>query len=247
MNTYMITSHAKKTTIRMIEYLQWFIDNDIKKWIIGIEKSNKGETHLQIRCDTRYSLDEMIQRCSPDHVELASDNYEYEKKEGKYYASWDTVETLKARLGNLRPNQRRIIENLNTQNDRQIDVIVDTMGNTGKTFLARHLFNTGKGFYVPPTLQDGKGIIQYVASGYHGEPFIVIDVARSTRWNNALYIALETIKDGLIYDARYKTTIRDIHGVKVLVTTNTMPKIDKLSKDRWRIYDKNGDAISGGF
>lgn len=219
--------------------------NDIHKWIIAKETGNDGYKHWQIRLRSRYDWDKMKQEFGEKaHIEKGSDDWEYEKKEGNYICSDDTADTLYARFGELRENQSRIIRNLRKQSDREVDVIFDSVGNSGKTFLIRALYNRGRAFFVPPTITDGKAIIQYVASGYRREPIIAIDVARSTRWNNALYIAIETIKDGLIYDARYHTTTRDIHGVKVLVMCNTKPKLDKLSIDRWRLFDANGEPLT---
>lgn len=243
--TYIVTlPRTKKESIQEVWLLQWMLDNDIHKWIIAKETGNDGYKHWQIRLQSRYTWEEMKKHFGKEaHIEEASDDYNYERKEGNYYTSDDNEYTIQARFGELRPNQRQYLENLNTQNDRQIDVIVDTgrnSGNHGKTWLARHLFQSGKGFYVPPTIGTGKGIIQFIASGYRGEPYIIVDIARSTRWNSELYVALETIKDGLVYDTRYHHTQRDIHGVKVLVTCNEKPVLKRLSRDRWRLYDWHG-------
>lgn len=240
----MMTLPRERESIEEVYLLQWMLDNDIHKWIIAKETGLDGYKHWQVRMNTRYKFDELKQAFPKAHIEEASDDYNYERKEGNYISSDDRAETLQSRFGNLRENQQRIIHNLGTQNDREIDVVIDPKGNTGKTFLARNLYNTGRGFYVPPTITDGKSIIQFVTSGYEGQFCIVVDIARSTKWNNALYVAMETIKDGLVYDTRYHTTIRDIHGVKVLVTCNTKPNLSKLSADRWRLFDANGEPLT---
>lgn len=245
-HTWMMTieRHPERESIEEVKILQWIIKNDIHDWIVAKETGTFGYHHWQIRMRTQYNFKQMKAFFPKAHIEEASENDNYERKSGNYIASTDTVETLRARYGSLRDNQSTIMENIKTQNDRQIDVVWDEKGGSGKTFLARALYQRSEGFFVPPTLSDGKQIIQFVASGYRGEPIIFIDIARSTRWNNGLYVALETLKDGLIYDARYHTTTRDIHGVKVLVTCNTKPNLSKLSKDRWRLYDRDGRALS---
>lgn len=240
----MMTLPRNRESIEEVYLLQWMYKHDIHKWIIAKEIGNDGYKHWQIRMQTRHTFEELKKEFPKAHIEEASNDYEYEKKEGNYYTSDDNEYTIQARYGELRQNQRKYLENLNTQNDRQIDVIIDTgrnSGNHGKTWLARHLFQSGKGFYVPPTIGSGKGIIQFIASGYRAEPIIIVDIARSTRWNTELYVALETIKDGLVYDTRYHHTQRDIHGVKVLVTCNEKPVLKRLSKDRWRLYDWKGE------
>lgn len=242
--TVMMTLPRERESIEEVYLLQWMLDNDIHKWIIAKETGNDGYKHWQVRMNTRYDFDELKKAFPKAHIEQASDVYDYETKEGNYIRSDDNVEQLQARFGELRNNQKSIIRNLDGQNDRCIDVIIDPYGNTGKTWLARHLYQKGKGFYVPPTITDARALIQYVANGYKGEPIIIVDIARSTKWTNALYVAVETLKDGLVYDARYKTTVRDIHGCKVLVTCNVSPKLDKLSRDRWRLFDSNGVPLS---
>lgn len=220
------------------------LDNDIHKWIIAKETGNDGYKHWQVRMNTRYTFETLKQAFPKAHIEEASDVYDYERKEGNYLTSEDGIGQLQTRFGDLRDNQKRILDNVSTQSDREIDVIIDPYGNTGKTWLTRYLYQRGLGFYVPPTIADARALIQYVANGYTNEPIVVIDIARSTKWTNSLYVAVETVKDGLVYDARYKTTVRDIHGCKVLVTCNVCPKLDKLSRDRWRLFDANGTPLS---
>lgn len=244
-NTVMLTLPRNRESIEEVYLLQWMFKNDIHKWIIAKEIGNDGYKHWQIRMQTRYTFDELKKAFPKAHIEEASDTWEYERKEGHYWRSEDTVEIHRTRFGELRSNQSRILRNLDKQDDRELDVIIDTVGKTGKSWLCRWLYEQGKGFYVPPTCKSEQAIIQFVASGYKGEQIIVIDIPRSTRWHSGLYVALEQIKDGLVFDTRYHSTTRDIHGAKVLVLTNSMPKVDKLSYDRWRLYDANGVPLIG--
>lgn len=242
--TWMMTidRHPERESVEEVKLLQWILKHDVHDWIIAKETGTLGYEHWQIRMRTNLTFDEMKQNFTTAHIEQGSDNYEYERKSGNYIWSEDTIDTLQCRFGTLRENQKRILENLESQNDRQIDVIIDD-GNTGKTWLARHLYHTSQGFYVPASIDSPQKIIQFITSGYRGERIIVIDIARSTRWNNQLYTALEVIKDGLIYDTRYHTTMKDIHGVKVLVTCNNKPNTSKLSLDRWRLWGKSGKLL----
>lgn len=243
--TVMMTLPRDRESIEEVYLLQWMQDNDIHKWIIAKEVGNDGYKHWQIRMQYRGTFNELKQAFPKAHIEEdAQDDYSYERKEGNYITSEDGIGQLQTRFGELRSNQRTILDMVCTQGDREIDVIIDPYGNTGKTWLARYLYQRGRGFYVPPTITDARTLIQYVANGYSGEEIVVIDIARSTKWTNALYVAVETIKDGLVYDARYRTVVRDIHGCKVLVTCNVCPKLDKLSRDRWRLFDANGTPLS---
>ena len=211
--------------------------HDIHKWIIAKETGRGGYEHYQVRLTTNAGFECLKSAFPQAHIEEASEVYEYEKKEGKYWCSDDTNGILRTRYGKLDGIQRIIHNRVGRQSDRGITTVLDRRGNSGKSFYCRWLFERGKGFYCPPTVDTVKGLIQFVASGYRGEEIIVIDIPRSWKWSEQLYAAIESIKDGLVYDTRYHTQIRDIYGVKVLVLTNTVPKLDKLSIDRWDILD----------
>lgn len=239
-----IDRNPERESIEEVKILQWILKNDIHDWIVAKETGTFGYHHWQIRMRTQYNFEQMKAYFPKAHIEEASDVYEYERKEGNYYTSKDTVDILRSRFAELRPNQRRILDNASTQNDREIDCVCDGRGCSGKTFLIRTLWERGQCFFVPPTISTPQGIIQHVASGYKGEKFILVDIPRSTKWNNALYVAIETIKDGLVYDTRYSAKTRNIYGVKVIIMCNTKPTLSKLSEDRWRLFDAEGRALS---
>lgn len=143
------------------------------------------------------------------------------------------------RFGEMRFVQKQALEALQATNDREVMVWYDKNGNVGKSWFTGALWERGLAYVVPPTVDTVKGMMQYVASSYIDQgwrPFVVIDIPRSWKWSEQLYTAIESIKDGLVYDTRYNSRMINIRGVKVLVMCNTLPKLDKLSQDRWRIY-----------
>ena len=243
---WMITKprNPERESIEECNILQWILNRDVHKWIVAKERGTFGYEHWQIRIQCNLSFDEMKQEWGENaHIEEASDNYEYERKEGRFIASSDTVHTLQSRFGDLRPNQRRILNRTDMQSDRGVTVVVDHKGNNGKSWLCRYLYENGRALYVPPTIKSAQGIIQFIASGYRGEEYIIIDIPRSTRWSSDLYVAVETVKDGLVYDTRYSARTRNIYGVKVLVMCNTKPNVAKLSADRWDLIDQEGRGL----
>nr|QDM14451.1 replication-associated protein [Porcine associated porprismacovirus]QDM14453.1 replication-associated protein [Porcine associated porprismacovirus] len=240
MQTYMMTipRTVSKRALRIM------IDaNDCKKWIIGKEKGKNGYEHWQVRIETSNdSFFEWMQEHIPTaHIEKSDngvDECDYEAKEGQFIRYSDRVPVLIQRYGAFRPNQKRALQALQATNDRQVVVWYDETGNVGKSWFTGALWERGLAYVTPPTIDTVKGLIQWVASCYMDggfRPYVIIDVPRSWKWSEQLYSAIESIKDGLIYDTRYHSRMINIRGVKVLVMTNTMPKLDKLSQDRWCI------------
>lgn len=215
-------------------------DYDIHKWVCGIEKKD-GYKHLQIRIRMRDSPDpfEVLKYYFPDgHFEPCSDSWHYERKDGHYWASDDTVEVRKVRFGQPRGWQKTCIKALETADDRCIDVFYDPVGKMGKSWLVNHLFETGKAWYIPPYAGTIEKLVQTTASLYIKQgwrPYLIIDIPRAYKWSEQLYVAIESLKDGLIMEPRYESQPVNIRGVKIAVMCNVLPKLDKLSADRWRI------------
>lgn len=227
---------SKKRWFKFFEYY------DIHKWILARETGRNGYEHYQFRFqtgqfDTEEGFKELKEWFKKAHFEKASDEWEYERKEGRYFTADDNPATIQQRYGKLRDNQQTILNLLKETNDREIVLWLDRRGCSGKSWLCGALYERRMGFYVPPYVDSVKGILQFVASGYRGEEIIVIDLPRAIKWTNDLYAGVEAIKDGLVADSRYSAHTRNIRGVKVLVLANTAPKLDRLSADRWLIYE----------
>lgn len=251
--TFMLTVPAADMGLE--QWLNLFRDWNAKKWVLGLEQGSGGYRHWQARvrlsgaAERAFTgifnevvvvkfFDWMKQHYPRAHIEEANDEeWEYERKEGRYLTSEDTPEIIRMRYGKLRDHQRRFLNLVNTQNDRQVDVLVDPKGSWGKSWLVGHMYETGQGFWVPPTTDSVNTMIKDIASGYRGEKYILIDIPRSWKWSDQLYTAIEMLKDGIVYDTRYASKRRNIRGVKVVCFTNVMPKITALSLDRWRITE----------
>lgn len=248
---YMVTAKRgdtlKQFNREAVKWRTFFWENDVHKWTLGAEQGKRGYKHWQVRF--RISIDsidvvrDMVQKMFEGaHIEECSDTWTYECKERMHWTSEDRPETLQTRFGQLKENQKQAIERLKDQNDRQIDVWYDPKGNSGKSWLVNHLYETAQAHYTPPYLSNVKEIVQTVASLYLNvgwRDILVIDIPRSWKWSKELYTAIEAIKDGLIMETRYHPQPVNIRGVKVLVLCNTLPKLDALSIDRWRI---NGET-----
>nr|DAL02127.1 MAG TPA: Rep protein [Smacoviridae sp.] len=223
--------------------------NDCKRWIIGKETGQEGYKHWQMRLET--SNDSFFDWCKKNvpyaHVEEATDTWEYERKEGKFWSSEDTSEIRSVRFGTPTQKQREIINTARKQSIREVDVWYDPSGNHGKTWLSIHLYELGKAMVVPRASTTAEKLSAYVCSAYRGEEFIILDIPRSRKISPELYEAIEEIKDGLVYDHRYSGRCRNIRGVHVIVFTNNKLDVSKLSHDRWRLhgFGKDTNALKG--
>lgn len=241
MSTWIATIPRTETTKRKLRL--FFKSQDIKKWVYGRETGEGGFEHIQLRFEWLDKDDGDAFPIWKDwfysaHLEVArTDSWEYEKKSGRYFCWNDTPGKIAQRYGPYRECQREVLRILNNTNDRQIVLWYDGTGNHGKSWMAGSLWERRLGYYCPPYLNGVKEIVQYVASGYDEEPYIIIDLPRAMKWDSSLYAGIEAIKDGLIAESRYHAQTRNIRGVKVLVMSNTRPKLDKLSSDRWVIYE----------
>lgn len=109
--------------------------------------------------------------------------------------------------------------------------------------MAIHLYERGRALVVPRASTTAERLSAYVASAYTGEPIIIIDIPRSRPITKELYECIEELKDGLVFDHRYRGSCRNIRGIKVLVTTNSKLDVGALSHDRWHAVDSNGYPI----
>lgn len=213
-----------------------------EKYVIGDEiGKDTGYEHYQGRVLFRkpMTMKEILQiniewgvpaHWSPTHVH----NFDYCEKEGKYYRSWEGA-LAKFRDIELRPWQGQVIADLVEQNDRQVTVVMG-QGNDGKSWLAKHLVVKYGYAYVPamPQFED----YMFMAMAHESAKGFIFDLPRADtiQQKKAMWMAMETIKNGYLYDKRYNFTEKWIEPPKMLVFCNEWPPLDVLTADRWRQY-----------
>ncbi|XP_052816415.1 uncharacterized protein LOC128242991 [Mya arenaria] len=123
------------------------------------------------------------------------------------------------------------VHHLDCQNDRKVLWIEDQAGDTGKTFLAKWLvanrdaicFQAGK-----------KADIFYM---YHGEKYIVFDLTRSVGEEFVPYHVMEAFKNSMWNNTKYESaSYVMVESPKLLVLSNSLPCLKKMSRDRWDIH-----------
>lgn len=232
---------SKKRLFKFFEYY------DIHKWVVGRETGKNGYKHWQVRFQTEAfddpkgeteNFEKLKDWFRSGNFRQASDTWTYETKGGEYFTSEDNHEIILQRFASLWPNQQHVLERVYRTNDREIVVWYTEEGNCGKTWLRKALWERRIAHYVNPVKVSAEKIIQDCASEVitNGRrDIIVIDLPRTYRWTEDMYIAIECIKDGLVKDTRYSSRSVNMSGTKVLVLCNSPPKVGKLSADRWVI------------
>lgn len=144
----------------------------------------------------------------------------------------------------LYPWQQHIVDNYDVWDTRTINVIVDTVGNNGKTILTSYMRAHKMAFKIP-FCNDFKDILRMVADVPIKRCYL-IDMPRGIKKDKLfqLFSAIEEVKNGYAYDDRYhfKEVIFDCPNIWIFM--NMMPDIAMLSKDRWKFWEiKNLELI----
>lgn len=151
-------------------------------------------------------------------------------------------------LKNPRPWQTAVMDLLDEQTDRQILIVIDEDGNTGKTTLAHHLAHFHGAIYVPPFFERPDDAMQFL----HGQVvagekhMLVLDVPRSQlspAKMKAMMAAFETMKSGFFYDRRYKSQKKYCPPPKLVVFCNAAPDVALLTPDRWQVLRISSPAV----
>lgn len=175
---------------------------------------------------------------TPDYYLYCSDPLTLDP-EGRVWSDKDRVveNTYIDGTWTPRPWQKQVLNFPN--NDRIVYVIYDPVGNKGKSSLVRWIHLNNKGMYVPP--MDSKGMLRcvYGRISLGSVPNIHMDLPRTYKSTGDLrdmYMAIEQIKSGYVYDDRYSWKDATFKAPLIVIYTNVLPNTDWLSYDRWSIW-----------
>lgn len=229
------------------------------RFTFQLERAETGQLHFQGRASFKNAqrTAEVSHKLCNAHVsreanEAGSDFYA-QKEESRVAGPWTEKNTKPVKVikrwnpEEWNPLQSYIVATLEQQCDRKILFVVDTEGCKGKTTLAMHYATTGKGIRVPTTLTSAEDFLQYV----HGmtedyqDVTIFMDIPRSVeskdQWRRWCTV-LEELKNGFVYDKRYKAQQRFLGHVRLCVFTNQAPPGDLLTADRYTVHIAGNEA-----
>lgn len=220
-------------------------------WIIAKEVGESGTPHLQcyfqFKNQTRFST---LKRAVPGgHWEKAKgtmqQNFAYCSKDGDYTSNIipklspeDMKNLVRAEYKDVtwRPWQKDVIDLIAESPDsRTIYWIYEPTGNTGKSYLAKYLVLEHSAILV-----QGKGadILHAVAKTIESgvlPNLIIFDVPRVSQ-DFISYQAIESLKNGCASSGKYEGCQIMIPHPHILCFSNSMPKLENLSRDRWCVY-----------
>lgn len=117
--------------------------------------------------------------------------------------------------------------------------VYDTVGDTGKSFLASYLCATHNAIVFTPAKKAD------IAYAYNGEGIVVFDCAR-TACEGAMdnvYSLAEEMKNGRIFSAKYTSINKVFDTPHVIVFSNSLPDFTKWSIDRYDVYDIQEETL----
>lgn len=220
------------------------ISTYFERYAYGRESApSTGRRHLQFRgilactvgSDEEKAICTVLSALGFRHITRTGvRNFDYVFKDGDYYLSWEKIrkEYLESELCPWQLSACRPIGD----SSRTIEILVDLAGNAGKTFWAKWLEARHMATYIPP-LGRASDILSAVIEKPKS-PWYIIDFPRAFQPNRETWAAIEMVKNGIVYDHRYKYREIDLgYNPRVTVLCNEVPHIlsEYLSKDRIQI------------
>ena len=231
-----------------ISQISQYLGKYSKEYIFGKEVGEKTETpHLQgyIEFPNDKKFIEIKNQCEAlgrahfiKAKGTAKQNYDYCSKEGDFYTNIEIPRPLKI-ISDLFPWQNTLAEMLkNEPDDRSVIWIYDDLGNNGKSCFLKWcvmnlncIFTTGgKGSDILNLCMNNKDKL------LKNNCLVMWSCARETDYDHIRYGIIETIKDGIICNTKYEAHSFICNSPHVLILANEMPNMQKLTKDRWKIF-----------
>lgn len=233
-----------------------WMDNWCKKWVFQLERGDGGYKHWQgrvslikpRRCSTLVN-----KWCVGGHISVTSKevatskNFDYTmKSDTRIEGPWSDADPEPPRLTRqlkeflnmeLRPWQKTIKDMSQEYNGRSVNLIIDKVGNIGKSIFCEYLRYMKLGRPIPP-LRSMEDIMALCMCLPESKCYL-IDMPRGMKKDKLgeFYSGVETLKNGYMYDKRYAFKERYIDRPQIFIFTNAEPAYDLLSKDRWEIFE----------
>lgn len=237
-----VSSHSTygarlKAEIRALAAL---LNGIAKEWYVQLEEGEKtGYRHYQgcmslIHKEYKGTVINIMGLNA--HIEPAKDWNALKaystKNETRIEGPWSHKSVFVDTITDLYPWQQEVVDlvTMPCTDDRKIHWFFDEDGCKGKTQLCKYLHV----FYDATILNNGK--FSDLAYALPDDPKIVCLLLPRTVEGRVNYSAIESIKDGLIFSAKYESGTKCFNSPHVIVMANFLPDESALSRDRWNIH-----------
>jgi len=231
-----------------IDDIVLWCQTNCNKYVFGEEIGECGTPHLQgffmLKKKMRITEFKNIVCLKLMHFEKCKgseqDNINYCIKDGKIHYGGDIripdkVIIIK-KLYEWQIQLEKIL--IDCTSDRLIYWIYEEKGGVGKTSFIKYMYDKykcllsagGKKGDVINLVFNNKS---YLLS--RGKKIVLWNIPRVNK-DGLSYSALEEIKDGIIVNYKFETGCFICNSPTICIFSNSVPNIEKLSIDRWRIY-----------
>lgn len=171
-----------------------------------------------------------IEKAKGTHQEI----YNYLVKDGKCEHNLRLEKPLKL-IKNLYKWQQKVIDIINTEpDDRTVNWFWSDEGGKGKTQLCKLLAIKHNALIIGGRYGDIMNGLHNYSETTDGYPSVVVmNLSRDNQ--KVSYSGLESLKDGLCVNTKFKVGQHIFNSPHVLVFANVGPDTSRLSDDRWNI------------
>jgi hypothetical protein len=240
-----------------------FLRDWCKDWVFQLEKGDEtGYLHYQgqVRLIKKRRPCEIIKKWAPllpgVHITPTSGEA-FQKRDFNYvmkadtrvdgpWSSKDEVKTMTKQLENfmkheMYPWQKKVAEMAKPFDVRTIHIILDERDTRGKSRFAEWMEYFDHGYAIPPftAMED----LMQCCMSISAKKCYLIDMPKGMKKDKlaGFYAGIAALKDGVMYDKRYAFKKRRIDCPNIFIFTNSIPDIDLLSADRWKILRVTND------
>lgn len=209
-----------------------------KEFYYQLEQGESDYQHFQgcLSLITKHRLNEVKNMIRNDvHLEPAKNWHALKnycgKSETRIAGPWNH-QTAWIRLPEqLFEWQQQVVDLVSQEcdNDRIIYWFWDEEGCKGKTTLCKYLISRYGACMIDGGYKD-------IAFSLPDNPKIVLMNITRTTEGHVNYKALEAVKDGLVFSAKYESRVKIFNSPHVIVFANFQPDFEAMSKDRWFVH-----------
>lgn len=225
------------------------------KWVFQKEKANEYE-HFQVRLRLwkKKTLEQVLHQIAPHfpgHWSVTSgevhrsNNFNYVMKgDTRVDGPWTDKEYTPPprwsrqmeEMEPLKPWQESLKIIAQEWDMRYINVIWDPTGHHGKSIFAEHMEYHGLALDLP-MLKDIESLIQFCFN-FPDQKCYMFDMPKAMKKTNLaeFYAGVEILKNGKVWDKRYKGAMRRMDRPQIIIFSNLLPRMDLLSPQRWKIW-----------